>query len=562
MAAFASAARSRRRVLLPYLQRLLHSSPGAAAASPLNPSTSRFLRHASPVPRTPDHSPHLRLPDARISTLPSGLRVVTQAYPTATRMASVGVWVDAGSRFELPGTNGTAHFLEHMAFKGTRRRPNAQVLEVEIENMGARLNAYTSREQTTFFADVQARHVPAALDVLSDILQHPRFPEKAIQRERGVILREMEEVQGMMEEVIFDHLHAAAFQGHPLGDTILGPENNIRSISKKDLEQYISTHYTCPRMVISAAGNVSHDEVVDQVKDLFTEFSTNPTTADQLAEANPAIFTGSEVRVESEETLAHVAIAFKGSSWTNPSSIPLMVIQSILGCWNRNGGIGDSSGSSLARGINNDDLAEAMMAFNTNYRDTGIFGIYTIAPPDALHDLSNLIMAEFRRLASQVSETEVARARNQLKSALLLHIDGSTAVAENNGRQMLTYGRVMPFLELFARIDAVDCSTIMETAKEYIIDKDVALAAVGPISSLPSLSWFRSETCNSGLRDRSFWADLLQESMPNNAMIVLDVSNLKLTALGIPPDLGNPQRGSVGWKFSAPTQRKETASVI
>nr|CAB3478093.1 unnamed protein product [Digitaria exilis] len=440
MAALASAARSRRR-LIPYLHRLLHSGPAAAAAAP-SPSTSRFLRHASPVPRTPDHSPYLRFPDARVSTLPSGLRVVTQAYPAATRMASVGVWVDAGSRFELPGTNGTAHFLEHMAFKGTGRRPNAQALEVEIEDMGARLNAYTSREQTTFFADVQARHVPVALDVLTDILQHPRFPERAIQRERGVILREMEEV-------------------------------------------------------VSAAGSVSHDEVVDRVKELFTEFSTDPTTADQLVEANPAIFTGSEVRVENVELpLAHIAIAFKGASWTDPKSIPLMVIQSILGSWNRSVGVGNCSGSSLARGISDGNLAEGLMAFNTNYRDTGIFGIYTVALPDTLHDLSRLIMAECRRLASQVSEEEVARARNQLKSSLLLHIDGSTAVAENNGRQMLTYGRVMSFLELFARIDAVDCATIMETAKECIIDKDVALAAVGPISNLPELSWFRSETCS------------------------------------------------------------------
>ncbi|KAK3161730.1 hypothetical protein QOZ80_1BG0080720 [Eleusine coracana subsp. coracana] len=494
-----AAIRSRRR-FLPYLNRLLHTAPTPTPT----PSPSRFLRHASPEPRAADHSPYLRFPAARVSTLPSGLRVVTQAYPANTRMASVGVWVDAGSRYELPGTNGTAHFLEHMAFKGTGRRPNAEVLEVEIEDMGARLNAYTSREQTTFFADVQARHVPAALDVLSDILQNPRFPEKAIQRERGVILREMEEVQSMMEEVIFDHLHAAAFQGHPLGDTILGPEENIRKISKGDLQQYIATHYSCPRMVVSAAGAVNHDEVVDQVKELFTEFSTDPTNADQLCEANPAIFTGSEVRVENAEMpLAHLAIAFKGSSWTDPASIPLMVIQSILGSWNRSIGVGNCSGSALARGISNDNLAESLMTFNTNYRDTGLFGIYTIALPDTLHDLSRLIMEEFRRLSFRVSEMEVARARNQLKSALLLHIDGSTAVAENNGRQMLTYGRVMPFLELFARIDAVDCTTIMETAKKYIIDQDVAVAAVGQLSNLPELSWFRSETCSDDAFTRS-----------------------------------------------------------
>ncbi|KAM0888065.1 hypothetical protein ACQ4PT_028570 [Festuca glaucescens] len=303
------------------------------------------------------------------------------------------------------------------------------------------------------------------------------------------------QVQGMMEEVIFDHLHTAAFRDHPLGDTILGPKENIQSISKNDLQQYISTHYTCPRTVVSAAGDVDHDEVVDKVKELFTGFSTDPTTADQLVEANPAVFTGSEVRIEDAEMpLAHLAIAFKGSSWTDPRSIPLMVTQSILGSWNRSIGVGNCSGSSLARGISNGGLAESLMAFNTNYRDTGLFGIYTTAPPDALHDLSRLIMEEFRRLAFRVSETEVARARNQLKSSLLLHIDGSTAVSENNGRQMLTYGRVMPFLELFARIDAVDCAAIMETAKDFIVDKDVALAAVGPVSNLPELSWFRSQT--------------------------------------------------------------------
>ncbi|KAF7030143.1 hypothetical protein CFC21_041749 [Triticum aestivum] len=502
--AAAAAVRSKRR-LLPHLYRLLHSTAA--------PSLDRFLRHASPVPRAADHSPFLRLPAARVSTLPTGLRVVTQSYPAATRMASVGVWVDAGSRFELPGTNGTAHFLEHMAFKGTERRPTANALEVEIEDMGARLNAYTSREQTTFFADVQGRDVPAALDVLSDILQHPRFPQQGIQRERGVILREMEEVQGMMEEVIFDHLHTAAFRDHPLGDTILGPTENIKSISKKDLQQYISTHYTCPRMVVSASGAVDHDEVVDQVRKLFTGFSTDPTTADQLVEANPAIFTGSEVRVENAEMpLAHIAIAFKGSSWTDPSSIPLMVTQSILGSWNRSIGVGNCSGSALARGISNGGLAENLMAFNTNYRDTGLFGIYTSAPPDALHDLSRLMMEEFRRLAFRVSETEVARARNQLKSSILLHFDGSTAVSENNGRQMLTYGRVMPFLELFARIDAVDCDTVMETAKEFIIDKDVALAAVGPISNLPELSWFRSQTVS----DDTFTSRVLSLFSQNN----------------------------------------------
>lgn len=471
------------------------------AANPLKESTAapvpdpRFLRYSSPAPALVDHSPFLLFPPTRITTLSNGIRVATQTAPSsATHTASIGVWIDAGSRFEAPGTNGTAHFLEHMIFKGTRHR-TAWSLEEEIENMGARLNAYTSREQTTFFADVQSKDVPKAIDVLADILQNSKFPAEAIKRERGVILREMQEVHGQMEEVIFDHLHMAAFHDHPLGDTILGPEENIRAIDKADLQQYISTHYSGHRMVVSAAGAVKHDEIVNMISSMFTNFSRDPTTADQLVEANPAIFTGSMIRVEKEDIpLVHLAIAFKGASLVDPNSIPLMVLQSLLGCWNRSIGVGNCSGSELARRLSTNDLAESLMAYNTNYRDTGLFGVYSTASPDRVHQLLNVIMEELRRLAYQVSEEEVMRARNQLKSSLMLSIDGSTAVAENNGRQILAYGRVIPFLEFFARIDAVDAETVKETARNFIINKDVAVAAIGPLGDLPDHSWFCSQT--------------------------------------------------------------------
>ncbi|KAG9455659.1 hypothetical protein H6P81_000167 [Aristolochia fimbriata] len=457
---------------------------------------NRFLQHSSPDAKVHDHYDVLRFPQTRISTLPNGIRVATETSPScALHTASVGVWIDAGSRFENPETNGTAHFLEHMIFKGTDRR-SARDIEVEIENMGARLNAYTSREQTTFYANVLSDDVPVAIDILADILQNSCFTKRAIERERSVILREMEEVQGQIEEVIFDHLHAAAFQNHPLGNTILGPVENIRTISTGDLYDYISKHYTGPRMVVSAAGAVKHEEVVSQVSSLFSKLSTDPTTAAELVQRRPAVFTASEVRAANDDLpIAHFVVAFKGASWTDPNSIPLMVIQSLLGSWNRSVGVGNLSGSELARNISNNNLAESMMAFNTNYCDMGLFGIYTAAAPDCLPALSLAIMEDLRRMASQISEAEVVRARNQLKSSMMLHIDGTSAVAENNGRQLLTYGRVIPFLELFARIDAVDAATVMETARNFIVDKDVAIAAVGPIDQLPDYSWFRSQTC-------------------------------------------------------------------
>ncbi|KAG6503911.1 hypothetical protein ZIOFF_036235 [Zingiber officinale] len=467
----------------------------------------RFLRYASPHPDLADHTPILAAPETRVTTLPNGLRVATEST-LASRTATVGVWIDAGSRFETDETNGTAHFLEHMIFKGTESRTVRQ-LEEEIENMGGHLNAYTSREQTTYYAKVLDKDVPKALEILADILQNSSFDEKRIERERDVILREMEEVEGQTEEVIFDHLHATAFQYTPLGRTILGPAQNINSITKEHLKNYISTHYTAPRMVISAAGAIKHEDLVELVKKKFPKLSNNPITASQLMAREPAIFTGSEIVFSSLTTtvcdiqvriidddilLAQFAIAFSGASWTDPDSIALMVMQSMLGSWNKNSGWGKHMGSGLVQRVAINDIAESVMAFNTNYKDSGLFGVYAVAKPDCLDDLAYAIMHEISKLCYRVSETDVIRARNQLKASLQLHMDGTSPIAEDIGRQILTYGRRIPVAELFARIDAVDASTVKRVANRFIFDQDVALAALGPIQSLPDYNWFRRRT--------------------------------------------------------------------
>ncbi|PKA53676.1 putative mitochondrial-processing peptidase subunit beta [Apostasia shenzhenica] len=453
----------------------------------------RFLRHASPHPSVVDHTEILSAPETRVTTLPNGLRIATEST-LASSTATVGVWIDAGSRFETDETNGTAHFLEHMIFKGTADRTVRQ-LEEEIENMGGHLNAYTSREQTTYYAKVMQKGVPKALEILADILQNSSFDEARINRERDVILREMEEVEGQAEEVIFDHLHATAFQYTPLGRTILGSAQNIRTITKEHLKSYISTHYTSPRMVISAAGAVKHEEIVEQVKKLFTKFSVDSTTAAQLVAKEPAYFTGSEVRIIDDDLpLAQFSVAFAGASWTDPDSIPLMVMQSMLGSWNKNSGGGKHAGSELVQKIAISEVAESMMAFNTNYKDTGLFGVYAMCKADCVDDLAWAIMHEISKLSYRVSEEDVVRARNQLKSSLQLHIDGTSPVAEDIGRQLLTYGRRIPVAELFARIDAVGPSTIKRVANRFIFDQDIAVAAMGPIQKLPDYNWLRRRT--------------------------------------------------------------------
>ena len=214
-----------------------------------------LVRHVSPaanVALTYQQS-LLNVPETQVTTLSNGLRVASENAGGST--CTVGLWIDAGTRYEEEKTNGVAHFLEHMAFKGTKRRTQMQ-LELEVENMGAHLNAYTSREQTVYYAKSFSRDLDKSVDILADILQNATLGEREIERERSVILREMEEVDQQVEEVIFDHLHSIAFQGTPLGWTILGPTQNIKKINRQDLVNYISTHYSAPRMVLAAAGGV------------------------------------------------------------------------------------------------------------------------------------------------------------------------------------------------------------------------------------------------------------------------------------------------------------------
>jgi len=202
-------------------------------------SNTRPRAAPPPPPKKTPTQQQLQL--VQVTTLGNGMRVATEAIPYA-ETATVGVWINAGSRFETDANNGTAHFLEHLLFKGTRARTTRD-LEVEIENMGGSLNAYTGREQTCYFARVMKKDAGKAVAILSDILLNSRLDERAVERERDVILREMEEVNKQTSELVFDHLHATAFQFTPLGRTILGPERNIRAITRADLADYMATHY-------------------------------------------------------------------------------------------------------------------------------------------------------------------------------------------------------------------------------------------------------------------------------------------------------------------------------
>jgi processing peptidase subunit beta len=430
----------------------------------------------------------LNSPPTNITVLDNGMRVASEdsGAPTAT----VGLWIDTGSRYENDANNGVAHFLEHMAFKGTSKRSQTD-LELEVENLGAHLNAYTSREQTVFYAKCLSGDVGQAVEILSDILTNSTFGEQEIERERGVILREMQEVEMNLQEVVFDHLHAVAYQGTPLGRTILGPSKNIKSISRDDLVSYIQNHYKGPRMVLAGAGGVNHADLCSLAEKHFSKIGTL-YPAEIPLDLN-CRYTGSDVRVRDDDMpLAHVAIAVEGCGWTDPDNIPLMVANTLIGNWDRSMGGGANNSSPLASYCAEHGFAHSFQSFNTCYKDTGLWGIYFVSDSLNQADMIYNIQNEWMRLCNAVTDFEVTRAKNLLKTNMLLQLDGTTPVCEDIGRQMLCYGRRMPQHELEARIEAVDAELVKDTCYKYLYDRCPVIAAVGPIENLPDYNRIRS----------------------------------------------------------------------
>jgi len=441
-----------------------------------------------------------RAASTSVTTLGNGLRVASESSGGNT--ATVGVWIDAGSSYETDADNGSAHFLEHMAFKGTNKRTQYQ-LEKEIEDLGGHLNAYTSREQTVYYAKVASKDVAQATDILSDILQNSLLDPAAIERERSVILREMEEVMGMKEEVIFDELHATAFQGTSLGRTILGPEENIASITRDDLDKYISTNYTAPRMVFAGAGAVEHDQLVDLANKSFDKLPAGSAT-EVAVESREAKFTGSDARFQdnSMEDI-HFALAFESVGWTHPDSVAFMVMQSLLGSWDTNTPAGNTPVAGLCKELVGENAAKSIMSFNTTYSQTGLFGVYGIADHTTVENFLYIQMNELVRMCHKLTPFEIERAKAQLKTTMAMQLsEGTSAVCEDIGRQVLTYGRRVPLEEMFARIDAVDADVINRVAYDHINDKDLAFVSFGPRDDgkakprrvIPDYNWLRRRT--------------------------------------------------------------------
>jgi processing peptidase subunit beta len=429
----------------------------------------------------------LELPETKVTTLPSGFRVASETTPLST--ATVGVWIDAGSRYENEINNGAAHFLEHMAFKGTNKR-SQWGLELEVENMGAHLNAYTSREQTVYYAKCFSNDLEPAVEILSDILLHSVYGKQEIERERGVILREMEEVEQNLQEVVFDFLHMHAFRGTSLSRTILGPEENIKSLTRDDLVGYVQKYYKGPRMVLAGAGGVNHDELV-KLADKY--FGIVDSGENDILSYEAGKFSETYNLIQNEDMdCVYGCLAVEGTSWTHHDNLPMQVLNTIIGQFDRSQAAGLLTPSRLAQRISHTAGINSYLSFTTNYKDMGLAGVYFSAEPSGLQTICEAICNEWQTLCHSVTQAEVDRAKRWLFTNMLLMLDGSTPICEDIGRQLLCYGRRITIPELEARINAITVDTIQSVCQKYFVNKPIACTIIGRTQNWPDLDKIKS----------------------------------------------------------------------
>ena len=404
-----------------------------------------------------------------LSRLDNGIRVVTHAMPHL-QTASVGVWVNAGARHETEQQHGIAHLLEHMAFKGTSTR-SARAIAEEIEAVGGDLNAATSLESTAYFARTMKDDLPLALDILADILQNPTFDAGELEREQSVILQEIGAARDTPDDLVFEQAQSAAFPGQPVGRSILGTPETVSGFSSHNLKGYLGTHYRPDALVIAATGAVDHQDIVTRAGDLFGDLGGG-----REHQTVAAAYVGGEVRTTRDLEQTHLVLEFEGVSYLDDDAYTSRVLASALG-----GGMSSRLFQEVreARG-----LCYSIFAFASSFRDGGVFGVYAATSPDLVGDLVNVTASEMARFAETVTEAEVARAKAQLKTGLLMSLESSSARAEQIGRQVLVFGRVLEIDELLGKVDAIDVAAVKALSARLFGSSELTLSAVGDLSKL------------------------------------------------------------------------------
>jgi predicted Zn-dependent peptidase len=407
--------------------------------------------------------------------LPSGLTVVTEKMPHLESVA-LGVWVKSGSRDETQDEHGIAHLLEHMAFKGTKRRTARQIAE-EIENVGGELNAATSTETTSYYARVLKDHVPLAVDILADILTESSFDDEELIREKHVILQEIGAACDTPDDVVFDRFAETAFFDQTLGRCILGTPETVESFTSDQIRAYLARNYTTDRMFVVAAGAVDHDSFVRQVSERFASVPTKPTVSPIVT---PARYTGGEVRETRDLMDTQLLLGFEGRAYHMRDFYASQILANILG-----GGMSSRLFQEVRefRG-----LCYSVYAFHWGFSDTGIFGIHAATGGDNLPELVPVIINELRKSADKIEQQEINRSRAQIRAQLLMGQESPAARAGQIARQMMLYGRSISNTELMERLEGITVERLTDLAGRLFFEGTPTISAIGPVEKLAPMS--------------------------------------------------------------------------
>jgi predicted Zn-dependent peptidase len=400
------------------------------------------------------------------SKLRNGLTVVSHAM-AEVETVSIGIWIGAGSRSEALGEHGVAHFLEHMAFKGTARRSAKDIAE-EIEAVGGDLNAATGVDSTAYYARVLRKDMPLALDILSDIIVSPRFERGELARERDVILQEIAAAMDSPEDIVFDLVQEAAFPDQPVGRPILGTVESVSRFKRAHLGSYLSAHYHGPNMVLAAAGAVDHAALVAEAERRLGSFDTESTP-----QPESALYAGGARRSDKPFEQTHLVLAFQAPPYRHAEYFTAQICAGALG--------GGMSSRLFQEVRERRGLCYAIYAFSSGLSDSGMFAIHAAGGPDRAHELFAVIRDELVKAADQgFTADEIARVKAQLKMGLLAGLESSSARAEQLARQILIHGRPLSTEELIERLEQVEAQHL-QALVERMLGSPLSLATVGPI---------------------------------------------------------------------------------
>jgi predicted Zn-dependent peptidase len=401
-----------------------------------------------------------------LSKLENGLTVVSHGR-TDVETVSLGIWVGAGSRSESLSEHGVAHFLEHMAFKGTERR-SPQAIAEEIEAVGGELNAATGVDSTAYYARVLRQDVGLALDILSDIILAPRFDRTEILRERDVILQEIASSLDSPEDMVFDLAQELAFPDQPVGRPIVGSAKSVKGFRATHLGGYLATHYRGPNMVLAAAGAVDHRTLLEQALRHLA-----PLTSGSAPEPQRAIYRGGVGRSEKTFEQTHLVLAFEAPAYRDPDHFAAQLCAGALG--------GGMSSRLFQEARERRALCYSIYAYASGLADSGMFAIYAACGPDRADELLAVIRNELLRAADAgFSEDEVARVKAQAKMGLLAGLESGSARAEQLARHLLIHGRPLSNEELIERVERVTLADVQRQAERLHVTP-ISLATVGPI---------------------------------------------------------------------------------